>query len=95
MGKKRKRRVRSEIIVEYLDAARDWTKKTKLMYAVGTSFPQHEAYLKALVGASFLEERKNPVNRKRFEYRTTKSGLELLESLGKSLSGIKKINEFL
>ena len=95
MEKERKRRERSDIVGEYLNAAKGgWTQKTKLMYEAGVSFAQHKAYLKALVETGFLEERENPANRNRSEYKTTESGLELLDSLGKSLSGMKKINEF-
>ncbi|NIO44732.1 MAG: hypothetical protein GTN36_04225 [Candidatus Aenigmarchaeota archaeon] len=72
-------------IIRYLQEAKDdWKPKTYLANKVKTKSRRNKEYLSVLVEADLMEEKENLFNgNKRWQYRTSEKGAELLKSVGK------------
>jgi len=71
--KPKRRRVRHDIIMEILEAARQGALKTHIMNEVNLSFKQTEYYLNNLLSKNFIKKEGNV-------YRTTEKGLDIIEA---------------
>jgi predicted transcriptional regulator len=71
------RRGRLSIIADILDVAKRGAVKTRIMYGASLSFSQLRDYLSFLLDANFLKVVENP---NRSHYKTTKKGLQYLQS---------------
>jgi predicted transcriptional regulator len=73
-GKKStKRRVRHDIVVGILEAARHGELKTRIMNKVNLNFKQIEYYLNHLLSKNFIKKEGEI-------YKTTKKGLDVIEA---------------
>jgi len=88
------RRSRLSIIADMLDVARRGALKTQIMYGASLSFSQLSDYLSFLLDANLLKIVDNP---NRSLYKTTKKGLQYLQSymeIGELLKKEKGEHEF-
>jgi len=83
----KERRNGYDIIAEILGIAKYGQKKTQIMYGANLSFRQLEEYLSLLLGASLLEKSNNPTKNM---YKTTKKGMECLDSYHEMTGLLKK-----
>lgn len=85
----RKRRDRLFIIAEILDIAKDGVLKTQIMYKANLSFAQLNSYIKLLIETQLIEI----TNRdKKNIYKTTKKGVEYMESYKEVLETLNNHN---
>ncbi|MEM2911588.1 MAG: winged helix-turn-helix domain-containing protein [Candidatus Bathyarchaeia archaeon] len=81
--KKKRRRSRTEVILDILSEALEGVNKTRLMYSCNLNFGRFNLYFKELLNAGLIEKLdSNPGGV--VVYKTTDKGRELLEVLRKA-----------